>query len=59
MATKKIALSDKQMTYIILALDAYVKVLQEDEEDPGPSMADSLYVSELAKSLREGKLSAD
>lgn len=53
MATKKIALSDKQMTYIILALDAYVKVLQEDEDDPGPSMADSLYVSELAKQLRE------
>ena len=56
MATKKIALSDKQMTYIILALDAYVKVLQDDEEDPGPSMADSLYVAELAKQLREGAL---
>lgn len=56
MATKKIALSEKQMTYIILALDAYVKVLQDDEEDPGPSMADSLYVSELAKQLREGAL---
>ena len=56
MATKNIALSDKQMTYIILALDAYVKVLQDDEEDPGPSMADSLYVSELAKQLRSGAL---
>jgi hypothetical protein len=56
MATTKIALSDKQLTYVILALEAYVKVLQDDEEDPGPSMADSLYVSELAKQLRQGSL---
>lgn len=56
MTTTKIALSDKQLTYIILALDAYVKVLQEDEEDQGPSMADSLYVSELAKQLRQSAL---
>ena len=41
-----------------MALDAYVKVFQKDEEDPGPSMADSLYVSELAKQLREGKLNS-
>jgi len=54
--TTKIALSDKQLTYIILALDAYAKALQDDEEDQGPSMADSLYVAGLAKQLREGAL---
>ena len=56
MATTNIALSDKQLTYVILALESYVKVLQDDEEDPGPSMADSLYVAGLAKQLLQGAL---
>lgn len=44
--------SDRQVTYMILALESYALALQDDEEDPGPSMADSLFVSELAKQLR-------
>lgn len=59
MATKNVALNEKQLGYILLALEAYVKVLQEDEEDRGPSMADSLYVSHLAKQLREGTLTKE
>jgi hypothetical protein len=46
-------LNQKQLTYIILALEAYVKTLEQDEDDPGPSMADAMYVSNLAKVLRE------
>ncbi|MCO6453999.1 MAG: hypothetical protein J5I93_01680 [Pirellulaceae bacterium] len=46
-------LNQKQLTYIILALEAYVKTLEQDEDDPGPSMTDSMYVSNLAKVLRE------
>jgi hypothetical protein len=46
-------LNPKQLTYIILALDAYVNTLEQDEDDPGPSMADALYVSNLAKILRQ------
>lgn len=56
MSTTKIALSDKQLTHVILALEAYVKLLQKDEENSGPSIADSLFVSELAKQLRQGSL---
>jgi hypothetical protein len=47
-----IELSDKQLTYIILALESYAKDLMKDEEDAGPSMADSLFVADLAKHLR-------
>lgn len=50
-----IELSDKQLTFIIMALDSYAKELREDEDDPGPSMADSLFVVDLAKKLREIK----
>lgn len=48
-----IELNQKQLTHIILALEAYTRMLEEDEEDPGPSMADAMYVSNLAKKLRE------
>ncbi len=50
-----IELSDKQLTYIILALDSYAQELREDEEDPGPSMADSFFVVDLTKKLRDFK----
>lgn len=53
-----IELSQKQLTQIILALEAYASVLEQDEEDPGPSMADAMYVANLAKSLREKHESA-
>ena len=46
-------LNKKQLTYIILALEAYAKTLEEDEDDPGPSMADAMYVSNLARVLRQ------
>jgi hypothetical protein len=49
----KIELSDKQLTYIVLALESYAKELTSDEEDAGPSMADSLFVADLAKRLRQ------
>lgn len=48
-----IELNQKQLTHIILALEAYASILEQDEEDPGPSMADALYVTNLAKILRE------
>ena len=48
-----IDLNQKQLTHIILALEAYAKLLEQDEEDPGPSMADAMYVANLAKTLRE------
>lgn len=48
-----IELNQKQLTHIILALEAYASILEQDEEDPGPSMADALYVTNLAKVLRE------
>ena len=48
-----IELNKKQLTHIILALDAYRDQLEEDEEDAGPSMADAMYVADLAKTLRE------
>ena len=44
--------SNKQMTFVILALEAYSKQLQEDEEEPGLSMMDSMFASELAQTLR-------
>ena len=47
-----VELNKKQLTHIILALEAYAKQLEEDEEDSGPSMADSMYVTHLAKMLR-------
>ena len=50
---RKVELSDKQLTYIILALERYSKMLAEDEEEPGPSMMDSLFAADLAKKLRE------
>jgi len=37
-------------------LESYVEVLRADEVDPGPGMADSMYVAHLAKQLREGAL---
>ncbi|MGS0998916.1 hypothetical protein [Rhodanobacter sp. UC4451_H18] len=46
-------LNQKQLTHIILALEAYAVILEQDEEDPGPSMADAMYVANLAKVLRE------
>lgn len=46
-------LTDKQLTFVILALEHYAQALTEDDEDPGPSMSDSLYVVELAKQLRQ------
>lgn len=46
-------LNQKQLTHIILALEAYANILEQDEEDAGPSMADALYVANLAKVLRE------
>ncbi len=46
-------LNQKQLTYIVLALEAYVKVLEQDQDDPGPSMADALYVAHLARLLRD------
>lgn len=48
-----IDLNQKQLTHIILALEAYATLLEQDEEDPGPSMADAMYVANLAKTLRE------
>ncbi len=48
-----IELNQKQLTHIILALEAYASILEQDEEDPDPSMADALYVTNLAKVLRE------
>lgn len=48
-----INLTDKQLTFIILALEHYAQALTDDDEDPGPSMSDSLYVAELAKQLRQ------
>lgn len=48
-----IELNQKQLTHIILALEPYASILEQDEEDPGPSMADALYVTNLAKVLRE------
>jgi hypothetical protein len=48
-------LSEKQLTYVILALDAYAEQLKNDEEDPGMSMMDSLFVSDLASRLRAEK----
>jgi hypothetical protein len=53
MAGRKFELSDKQLTFILLALDAYVDTLEADEEDRGPSMADAMFVEHLAKQLRE------
>jgi hypothetical protein len=49
----RVELSDKQLTFIVLALECYTKQLMRDEEDPGPSMADSLFVADLAKRLRQ------
>lgn len=46
-------INQKQLTHIILALEAYAKILEQDEEDPGPSMADAMYVTNLVKLLRE------
>lgn len=46
-------LNQKQLAHIILALEAYAVILEQDEEDPGPSMADAKYVANLAKVLRE------
>jgi len=51
-------LNQKQLTHIILALEAYATILEQDEQDPGPSMADAMYVSNLAKVLREKHESA-
>ena len=48
-----IDLNQKQLTHIILALEAYATLLEQDEVDPGPSMADAMYVANLAKTLRE------
>ena len=44
--------SNKQMTFVILALEAYSKQLQADEEEPGLSMMDSMFVAELAQTFR-------
>ena len=46
-----VQLSEKQLTYIVLALKVYKEKLEDDEEDPGPSMADSLFVADLASKL--------
>lgn len=48
-----VELNQKQLTHIILALEAYAEQLEQDEEDPGPSMADAMYAVNLAKALRE------
>jgi hypothetical protein len=48
-----IELNKKQLTHIILALEAYATILEQDEEDAGPSMADAMYVANLAKVFRE------
>lgn len=53
-----IELNQKQLTHIILALEAYATILEQDEEDAGPSMADAMYVANLAKMLREKHESA-
>lgn len=45
-------LNQKQLTHIILALEGYARALEEDEDDPGPSMADAMYVADLARIFR-------
>lgn len=52
-------LNQKQLTHIILALEAYARLLEQDEENPGPSMADAMYAANLAKMLREKRDAAD
>ncbi len=48
-----IEISKKSLFHVILALRAYEKTLLEDEEDPGPSQADALLISHLAKTFKE------
>jgi len=48
-----IELNQKQLTHVILALEAYANLLEQSEEDAGPSMSDAMYVAHLAKTLRE------
>lgn len=47
-----IELNNKQLTYIILALEAYAIELEENSDDAGPSVADAMYVANLAQTLR-------
>jgi hypothetical protein len=48
-----IELSDKQLGFIVLALEAYIEVLLRNEEDAGPSGMDALFVEHLAAKLRK------
>lgn len=46
-------ISKKSLFHVILALRAYEKILLDDEDDPGPSQADALLISHLAKIFKE------
>lgn len=48
-----IEISKRDLFQVIQALNAYEKLLLEDEKDPGPSQADSLLTAHLAKTFKE------
>jgi hypothetical protein len=53
--TKKIEvpLSQRAMTHILIALQEYEMRLREDEDEPGPSMDDAMFVRWLRKELEK------
>ncbi len=48
-----VTLSDRELTHIIYALAHYENVLLEDEEDPGPSTDDAMFVRHIMERLQE------
>lgn len=48
-----IEISKDDLYHVLLALQVYKKALLDDEEDAGPSYADSLLVAHIESKLQE------
>ena len=59
MKMKPISLDDKENYWTVLALESYLKVVKDDKEDPGPSLMDAMYVTELIRKFREHRFEVE
>ncbi|MDJ0909351.1 MAG: hypothetical protein QNI99_09155 [Woeseiaceae bacterium] len=48
----QIAVSNRAVTHILIALREYEERLRNDEDDPGPSMDDAMFVRWLQGELK-------
>ena len=51
----QISVSERAVTHMLIALQEYEERLRDDEDDPGPSMDDAMFVRWLRGELKAAK----